>query len=267
MRADLLSVVDTMAVALDRLTTHLQNQAVGAVQSVSVDGWYDPAVITDVATGLASQVQAGQRQTAAVVDAYLARATSQVAGRSVRPTGVVPVDDLRGGVPLDRVYGRLADEYRYQRSLGKTDGEARQLVEQRAVKMTATDAQLAARAQAQRFMVVRHVDGFRRVIHPELSKHGSCGLCAAAADQVYHRSELLPIHADCKCTVLPVVNGKDPGHQLNRADLDRLYAASGGTAGDKLKRVRVAVHEHGELGPVLTKHGDQFRGPADIAAA
>lgn len=265
MRVDLVALISAMAAALQRLDAHLQRQTLTQVRGF--DGWYDHDSITELATLLAQQVQAAQRQTAAVTDAYLARVATEITGSRVRPLGVIDVGDLRGGTPLDSVYGRLANAYRYQASEGKTDVEARQIVEQRAESMAATDTSLAMRAQARQFMVVHHVDGYRRIIHPELSQHGTCGLCVAASDQTYHRGDLMPLHDRCKCTVLPIINGKDPGQSINRADLERLYAAAGGTAGEKLHNVRVQTQHHGELGPVLTKHGHHFRDPADVAAA
>jgi hypothetical protein len=57
---------------------------------------------------------------------------------------------------------------------------------------------------------------------------------------------------------------QDPGQSLNADSLRELYRLGGGT-GD-LARVRYAVNEHGELGPLLTRAGQAFRGPDDIAA-
>lgn len=39
--------------------------------------------------------------------------------------------------------------------------------------------------------------GFRRIIHPEFSTGGVCGLCVAASDRIYHRETLRPIHLRC----------------------------------------------------------------------
>lgn len=98
--------------------------------------------------------------------------------------------------------------------------------------------------------------GYRRVIRPELSMHGACGLCVVAATQWYTRGDLKAIHARCKCIVLPVTKEEDPGTALNRDDLrqslDFIYASAGGNTRNKLKRIRVAVRDHGELGSTLT---------------
>jgi hypothetical protein len=114
------------------------------------------------------------------------------------------------------------------------------------------------------FMEERGISEYRRVIRPELSNEGSCGLCVVAADRIYYKDDLFPLHARCNCGVLPVTDDNDPGLELNREDFARLYSAAGGTAGAKLKRVRIAVQEHGEIGAVLTRHGDSWRDAKDV---
>ncbi len=92
---------------------------------------------------------------------------------------------------------------------------------------------------------------YRRVLHPELSKGGSCGLCIVAADRWYSTMQLLPLHANCKCGVAPAGDDSDPGFQLNQKDLQNLYSEAGGNTADRLKSVRVQTITNGELGPVL----------------
>ena len=105
------------------------------------------------------------------------------------------------------------------------------------------------------------VDGYRRVIRPELSKTGTCGLCVAASDQFYSVENLMPIHPGCNCAVLPVIDGYDPGDYVNSMDLRRLYeTAETGAEPDEygrvpsrsqLSTVRVTIDQHGEYGPML----------------
>lgn len=102
----------------------------------------------------------------------------------------------------------------------------------------------------------KKVIGYRRVIRPELSVTGTCGLCVVAATNWYTVDELKPIHHLCKCVTIPVVSGEDPGFGWNQEDLrrnlDQIYGAAGGTTSGKyLKRLRVKITEHGELGPIL----------------
>jgi hypothetical protein len=111
------------------------------------------------------------------------------------------------------------------------------------------------------------VTGYRRIVHPELAKTGTCGLCIVASDNVYHTAQLLPIHGNCNCTVLPIVGEIDPGTGLNNLTLGDFYAAAGdSTFGEDLKKTRFVVNEHGEYGPVLGFEGQHFTGPDDLAA-
>lgn len=92
---------------------------------------------------------------------------------------------------------------------------------------------------------------YRRVIHPELSKTGSCGLCVIAADRWYSTANLMPLHANCHCGVAPAGSDYDPGLQLNRKDLQGLYDTAGGRTAAELRNVKVMSYDHGELGPML----------------
>jgi hypothetical protein len=164
-----------------------------------------------------------------------------------------------------KLFERAAEKYRYERSVGKDHAAANDLAEQKITDLVDTNLLLSARlAQQQTLKLVQDQDarviGYRRIIHPELSKGGVCGMCVAAADRVYKVDELRPIHARCQCTVSSVTSEHDPGFTLNQDDLDRLYdhaaeAAPGArsTSAAALKRPRYKIHHHHEYGPVLTK--------------
>ncbi|OCB57647.1 hypothetical protein A5677_16920 [Mycobacterium malmoense] len=173
-----------------------------------------------------------------------------------------------------KVFERAAETYRYERSIGTDHATANDKAEQRIASIVDNNMILSARLAEQQTLVrVAELDerviGYRRVIHPELSKGGVCGLCVAAADRVYHVKELKAIHAHCKCTIAPVTTAHDPGFTLNQDDLDKLYAHSTevapmetvggrerkalGTSGKALKRTRYQIVHHDELGPVLTR--------------
>lgn len=116
------------------------------------------------------------------------------------------------------------------------------------------DTDVSAAANDGALNVYRHstkVRMYRRIIHPELSKTGTCGLCVAAASRTYHLSHLNPIHRRCHCTVAPILDGKDPGFDLYQKDLDRIYQAAGGTGKAGLANLRFAVATDRELGPVI----------------
>lgn len=262
------ALVESQAEARSRVSLAVQAGAVASL--LQGDDWYDSQAITGMARRIVRLVEPGQRQVAASTDGYLSRVSSLLAGRRVAPVGAgskLRIAALRRGVSHEGVYGRLADQYRWLRSVGKSADEAQSLVGHRVEVVADMDIALASRDQEHRFMLVRDVDGWRRIIHPELSKGGSCGLCIVAADRKYTRGDLKPIHAGCHCEILPIINGVDPGLSLNKADLKRFYAEAGGTAAKKLKRTRYVVREHGEVGPVLVNAADEWRGPEDLPAA
>ena len=110
---------------------------------------------------------------------------------------------------------------------------------------------------------VRGITGWRRIIHPELSQGGTCGLCiAAAAGRTYTTGNLEPIHEGCNCGVMPIVGDDDPGDALNRLDLGDLYDEAGGTTdGWTLKQTRYQVGADGQLVAVKTREKRGAREP------
>ena len=136
---------------------------------------------------------------------------------------------------------------------------ARQKTEERMERMVSQDIAAAARNAHQEIMrktPKKTITGYRRVVHPELSRTGSCGLCIVASTMIYKKSDLLPIHAGCKCETVEIyqIDGKtyDPGQQINDEDLSVFYEEAGGTTrGWKLKRWKYQVVNHPEYGPTL----------------
>ncbi len=172
-------------------------------------------------------------------------------------------------VPSEQVYGRIFDATRYRLvARGYTTEQAQRYATNRAAHVAATDVMLADRAQTRETMRARGVQRYRRVIRPYLGSGGPvCGLCIVASDRIYTIEDLLPIHDNCRCGVVPVGSTADPGKTLNDDDLRALYQAAGGTAGRRLKTVRVAITEHGELGPLLTYGNHRRRGITEVATA
>lgn len=256
--ARILALVDRHAAARARLTTLLAELLLRLWQAFT--GHYSPPEVRRFADQAAAAVAAGQRQTAALTAAYLARVLVLQGAERSRARVELPAS-LRG-VDLTEVYERPVRDYRYHRFQGLDDAAAKDRGRVRLLTLADSDVAMAMR-EASRQVLDGHpqVRGYRRVIHPELSAGGVCGLCIAASDRVYHRGELLPLHGRCKCTVSPIVDGSDPGSSLNAADLSALYARAGGTDRAKLKRVRYQIQAHGELGPVLTEQGHHWTGP------
>jgi hypothetical protein len=264
---DLLALVTAQAAARRQATDLAVSAATGQFRALS-DWWSDRAV-TGAVRALLKAVEAAQRQAAATTGAYLTRAGSAAAGRTLRQAPVLrDVGQLRGrSVSHERVYERIAEGYRWQViTEGLSEDAALERAVTRAEVVADDDVTLAMRHQARQWMADHdEADGYRRVIHPELSQGGTCGLCIAASDRVYHRRDLLPIHGRCHCEVLPIVHGQDPGGPLNADTLASLYQAAGTTAAAALKATRYQINEHGELGPVLTVRGQRFRGKRQVA--
>ena len=77
---------------------------------------------------------------------------------------------------------------------------------------------------------------------------------------MFSRSDLMPLHNRCKCTVAPIRDNIDPGLKLNSDDLQKIYDAASmaggggsGTAARNLTQLRVSVRNDSELGPILTR--------------
>lgn len=259
-------LIRAFAKAQARSTDAAVKAAVARTKAMSDDDWYDSAAITKYAKDVVRVVETPQRQAAALTNAFQARVLKELTGRPASPVKQVDVTRLRG-VAHDSVYGRVADEYRYQKSLGRSATEAQALAELRAEELADMDVTLAVREQEHAFVTAKKpVLYYRRVIHPELAKSGaSCGLCIVASHRVYQKEELKPIHFRCNCVTLPVTDRKsDIGDLINEDDLATLYAEAGSNRAEDLKKTRYTVHQHGELGPVLTYKGNRWRGPADV---
>lgn len=215
--------------------------------------WYDDLAVRRLAKRITELVQTGQRTMAASEDAYMSWVIREQSGKNTPSVGQIVVNDLRNGVSLEDVYTRLGKEFRYQQSLGKLWDQALKQTLERAEVMVDTDITLAARAQDQKNLESTSLAvAYRRVIHPELSEGGTCGMCIVASDRVYRKGTLLPIHGRCHCTVAPILkDGTDPGDSLNNLSLADLYHDAGGTQMDELTKTRYKVDEHGELGPIL----------------
>lgn len=242
-------------------------------------------------------VAGAQQQISGLTAASLARQLQVSVGGSGRPSAVSPVRVTGAGVrngadpavvyerPFHLVWRQLAD-------LPKEPGSIDQAINaglDRAVELAMTDLQLAKTATARDVLAKdKHATAYRRVLEGQYS----CGLCIVAATLRYRKSELLPIHPGCDCSVAPIYGDEDPGHPLTAmvnvdgkqvpiADLPdvhgrleerfgrssssaRRIAASDGHERILQYRDVLIVHQHGELGPVLGVLGAPFTGPTDI---
>ena len=257
-----LFLVDRHAVGRRRLREQLLALVERYLRSLANDDFYgDSAPL--VAQSLASSVRTAQAATADLTWAYL-DAALQEAGERPSP-GKMRLADRPRGVNPATVWGRPLKEYRLAISSGEEQAVALGKALERALSIADDDLTLAVRqAAAQHSVKTPWVTGQRRVIHPELSEGGTCGLCIAASDLIYRPGKLLPMHDRCKCGVAEVTKNVDPGSGLNNLSLGDLYEAAGSTAAEALKGTRWKVIEHGELGPVLTPKKADTRTRADV---
>lgn len=277
--AALAALVAAQAATRAQLTA--QAVAHAALSAQQFGAWYDTDAVAEWSATLTREMDAYLRNLAAATDAYLARAVAETIGaRRPQPVGTVDVSTLRQGITRAGAYARAADAYRWQQS--RLDQVAVDIAQgrtlppptlerpagvaaQRAQDVVELDAQMAVRAQEQANLTAAHdrglITGWRRVVHPELSATGVCGLCIAAAERIYGPTKPREIHAHCKCEALPVTEANDPGAYLNDQDL---YRHAGGNTAAKLKRTRYQVDEHGELGLVLAPKGAKVRTARDV---
>lgn len=228
-------------ILVDNLTAQI------ALILAGFSAWYDDSAVADLGEHIASIVVPTLRIAASQQDAYLAQIAS-LSGRILRPVGPVDVTGLRHGVTPQQVYQRLGEQYRYQRSTGDGSDRALAVTQNRAAVMNETDVALASRAQSQSFMTKHGIASYRRVIHPELSRGGTCGMCIKSAQRLAPAADLMALHGRCRCTEVPVIGKTDVGHALNTNDLASLRQQGLPTDAEDYR-----VVNHAETGPVLTR--------------
>lgn len=206
--------------------------------------------------------------------ALMGRIETGTATAAAVDPATVTVAALRG-VSAAEVYTRPVVTMRKALSDGLDFGEAMRLAGERVDQLASTDVALAQReATLQAVGADERIFGYRRVL-----RGSSCALCATASTQRYKRNQLAPIHSRCDCGVAPIFASADPGQVINRPLVNRLKAAAKQTgAGDYAKNRHITigedgnvalpeikVHNHGELGPVLTEASHAFTGPSVAA--
>jgi len=222
-------------------------------------GWDNVDAVSSVAARSTSLVDVAMSRTRRIARSY-----GQVAIREVGlPAPKLPPQvDLypRSDTSALDVYARPAAVYLWAIKQGKTDEEANKMALTRLNVLAEADVAAAERDELNAIWKLEpKITGYRRIIHPELSKNGTCGLCIVAATRFYSVDELMPLHFRCKCTEWPVTAGDDRGLKLNEDDLKTIYAAAGSTAAGALRNTRVDIKENGELGPILIYKDAKFR--------
>lgn len=219
--------------------------------------WTDHDLVLALAARSATTIEAGQHAARMRQKTYMKMVYKELEIEFPKEIKIVENSDVehypRSVNPLE-VYQRPAEQYRYHASIGESDTISRQAAMKRLATIADTDLNLARRDAANEvYEATPTIIGWRRIIHPELSKDGaSCGLCVVASDRVYSRGDLMPIHDECNCDSLPITKDNDPGKELNDDDLETIYDQAGSnTAGDLLK-TKVYYVNHGELGPIIS---------------
>ena len=224
------------------------------------DRWDDTDAVTGMAARSATLVDAATLKARLLTRSYM---TTTLRELDALPASFPPVVNNypRANTDGTTVYQRPVDQFIWRRRNGGTLIESQEAFEERLREIAETDMRPAERDEANLLMEnAPDVIGYRRIIHPELSKSGTCGLCIVASAQVYHTADLMPLHGrTCHCDTMPITADSDPGLRLNDDDLKTIYAAAGSTAAEDLQNTRITINEHGELGPVLVKQGDHFK--------
>lgn len=286
-----LRVTDAAAAVRDRAVEYAKNAILRLWRDVQP---YDGASVQAFTEAAGQVMVTAQNATATAAAAAQSQILSSM-GVSVPPTVSIP-DDVRGAHLLDDdgerpasvrvdygdgtqivdlddartvdMFNRPARTYRFLQSQGLADEQAMAQATERMMTLVDGNAMLAQRLAesdilAKAIEVDPRIIGVRRIIHPELSRTGTCGLCIAASTRLYTVRELKPIHDRCNCTQAAVTKEFDPADVLNKIDLDDFYSDAGGTSGAQLKRTKYQIDEHGELGPVLVpKKAYKPRDPA-----
>jgi hypothetical protein len=260
-----LALVDRQAATRERLSGNLLALLARLWAALTTGQRYDDAQVAAFAAQAAALSKGARTAASGAQEAYLRQILALLDTQPGRGLKVSIPDAPRGVDPVVQ-YTRPVEEFRRLRVSGLDEFEANERALRRLQLIGDTDVSLAVRdTSAQVLAAADKVTGWRRVVHPELSKGGTCGLCIVASDRLYHRGDLMPLHARCNCAVVPVVKGKaDPGAALNADSLKALYQAAGSTKAADLAKTRYVVRQHGELGPVLTVEGEHFRSPAAV---
>lgn len=229
-------------------------------------GSYNEADVDRFLARTGPVVAASQAHAVVLTDAYFAAET----GRS--PLGL-PIDSLTGagvrnGAPPAEVYRRPFVQVWKALKEGTDWADAVSAARARVAGVASTDVQLSMRAATAQVLEQDHrIVGYRRVLTGK-----SCAFCATASTQRYTAQNLMPIHGSCDCGVAPIYGDRDPGRVVNRKLLNDLKVGGGpqywkdqgitvDEAGQVVKAdgpLRVAVHDHGELGPVLGDADHEF---------
>lgn len=230
------ALADAHIVAQERIRRRTAAAVGSAWRSLSA---YDRENVPEFLQLAVPIVAAGQRQSAATTNAFLARATrrSPLALNVAAVTGA----GVRAGTPPETVYERPFVTVWTALKAGTEFKDAVNAGRARATGSAAMDVQLTMRATLRDIgerddMIL----GFERVPDGD-----ACEFCVLVAGQQYTTQDLMPVHNHCGC-------GVDVITAENRGDF------SGSTDNDLSMPSSVSIAEHGELGPLLVSGDHHF---------
>lgn len=271
---------------LTRATTQLRTEIRKETLDIALNLWdglpdYRSPNVKRFVKSVEPAVRGAQQLTTQITDAYIAATTDG------KPSKLIDVRDLRDGLPFDEEYERPATTLYTDLSEGKPLSEAQRHARQRLFYLVVTDIQLAYTNQVHYSLDGKMVHGWRRVV----GSNKSCALCLIASTRLYYKSDLMPIHPGCQCSVEPWKGerGVDVDSANAVIDHDTLWSVhnaiqqefgatdwnardlgpGAGKVNARGKRVSdytdlMVVRNHGEYGPTLAWRGDRFTGPKNL---
>lgn len=196
---------------------------------------YDRPNVDEWLSRVLPVVAAGQRQSALLTDAYLARSLERA------PIGlnIERLSTVRGDTSPAEAYERPFITLWSSLSSGVAFTEAKSAALARAASMARWDVQATMRATAG---AVQEADdgifGFERV-----ADASACAFCQEVDGAYVKSGDAMPLHNGCGCGLEPLT----APHRL------AAKLPSG-----------VAVHQHGEMGPVLVSPDHDFTTESDL---
>ncbi len=219
--------------AQERLRALIRN---GVAQAWAGLPGYDERNVAQWLATVLPLVNAGQRQSVALTEAFLARA---LGGAPVGVDAAKVVAGVRTGATPAEVYRRPFVTVWTALKAGDAFTAATRAGGDRATSAAVTDVQLAHRATLQAVQDAEpRIRGYRRV--PD---GGACAYCVALEGAIVRSADAAPLHPGCGCGFEPIVDASPRPASLPD---------------------EVAVHEHGELGALVGAAGDNFTSPADL---
>lgn len=227
----------------------------------------DKNLFIQIMTGQLSSIKRQAANLALAYNKEIAKISDQPYKVPVVKNSDLTTEALRNGATAEVVYARPFTEMRTALSKGLDLTTSLKRGAFRAVDLARTEVQLARRNAG---LISRQgnnrVVGYLRV----LSGSENCALCYVASTQRYNRGDLLPIHPGCDCGEMEIYGNTDTGQIIDQERLDATHQAILDRFGRfdvsarEIDYRQIQIHDHGELGPVLTVRGQTFTGPDDI---